>query len=112
MYISIRLKRDNDRHSADQMYQKYHLLTVYLFCTVLSCSWRQSTYQNAEPASEEDPVLCPVGLGARLLMVLVVVVLRVVVVRLVIRWVGIRLLVYNHLLCRVLCRRYRRKRVA
>ena len=81
------------------------------------CSWRNLTYQNAEPAGEEDPVLRPVGLGARLLVVLVVVVLGVVVVRLVLRrGVGVRLLVYDNLLRRVLCRRdlrrQSRKRVA
>ena len=78
---------------------------------MLSCSWRKPTYQNAEPAGEEDPVLRPVGLGAaRLLVVLVVVVLGVVVVRLVLRrGVGVRLLVNDHLLRRVLCRRDRRR---
>ena len=91
---------------------------LHLFCTVLACSWHELTYQNAEPAGEEYPVLRPVGLGApRLLVVLVVVVLGVVVVRLVLRrGVGVRLLVYDNLLRRVLCRRdlrrQSRKRVA
>ena len=75
----------------------------------MSRSWRKLTYQNAEPAGEEDPVLRPVGLGARLLVVLVVVVLGVVVARLVLRGVGVRLLVNDDLLRRVLCRRDRRR---